>query len=167
LAEQNQRTKHRVFNEPDEEFQGARTANHRLNEKPGKASFGTSRPNTLEHPRRFSTDLIGIAQIEHDAADIRLVSDIGRTDFEGYRKSNTHGDAGGLVRIIGGKAGRERNAISREHGGGLPCRASPPRRQERLRSRSVPPADPPRTRPLARVAFPLTARDCADGGPDA
>ena len=87
MAEQNQRTKYWVFNQPDEEFQGARAANHRLNEKPGKASFRTSRPDTFQHPFRFSTDPIGIAQIEHDATDIGLVSDVGRTDFESDRKS--------------------------------------------------------------------------------
>ena len=51
LAEQDQWTEYRVFNQPNEEFQGTRTADHRLNQKFVKAGFGTSRLDPFEHRR--------------------------------------------------------------------------------------------------------------------
>ena len=80
--------------------------------------MGTRLPDAAEHRSRLPTDTIGVAQIERDATDIDLMSDIRRKYLERDRKPDSRGDTGGLVCIVGGTAGRDRDSITREQGPG-------------------------------------------------
>ena len=109
-----------VFDEPDEKLYGTWTPDHRLNQKPVEAGLGVCRLDPLEHPRRFSPNPLGVAQIERNAADIALVRDIGRPDLEGDRET----DCGGEGRPPGPDLRQsdrrdERKAIGREDGADL------------------------------------------------
>ena len=58
--------------------------------------------------------LFSAAQIEHDAAGLGLVYDIGGTDFQRHRKSDRRGRVGGLLGVGDGAALRLRDAIALE-----------------------------------------------------
>ena len=101
LAEDYHRPEDRILDEPDQQLHATRPPDHRLDEKPVQAGFGTCRADPLEHRRRLAPYPIGIAQIERNATDIAFVSNVGRADLERDRKTDGRGDRGGLVRIPG------------------------------------------------------------------
>ena len=115
LAERDERPEDRVFRESDEKLYRTVPRDHRLNEEAAEASGGVCGPHALEHCRRFLTDPVGMAEIEHNAANIALVRDIGRTDLQRDREPDIRGDGSGPVRIPGSVIGDDRDAISRQY----------------------------------------------------
>src|SRR5215470_9766050 len=99
MAKRHHWSEHRVLDEPDEKLYGTGARNHRLNEETVQARHGMCRLDSLEHCSRLSEDPVGITQIERDTANVALVRDVGRKDFQRDRKPDGGGDSGCLVRI--------------------------------------------------------------------
>ena len=96
--------------------------------KPSICASGRAARTRATQRRRLGTHAGAVRDTERDAADIALVGDVGRADFQGDRKSDRGGRGDRLVgigRILGA---RLRNAVSGEHGSNfLRIEPGPPR----------------------------------------
>ena len=122
LPEDNDRAESRIIGDADDELTRFRTHDHGEDGDPGNSRAGFFRPRPIENIRGRLVHRALAGEVEANAADLRLVHDVGGLNLEDNRR------AGGEVRLCrrdgfrgAGRQGRrrDRNAVGGKNTGHL------------------------------------------------
>ncbi len=111
MAEENHRPEPAAGADADHQFVSAVSGLHRLDRKAVDHRFGGQIPHPLQHFGGGHQHFERVFQVERHAADIGLVDDVRRENFQGHRPADFQHRVGGRLRRGGEAQRRDRNLV--------------------------------------------------------
>jgi hypothetical protein len=114
VAKQDHRTELRVFGGADDQLVRIRAPDHRLHDEAIDPGLGRGLGDAAAQRLDRCKDLVRVRQVEGDAADVGLVRDVARKDFERDRKPDLMGGGHCLLGVGYSACIRHRDAVRGE-----------------------------------------------------